>query len=86
MIEPQSNSDNNYLVTLQHKLVMLSNHNCVYFTEPTLRKLALYLRGVKDWEEFGMCLLPEDDLDMIEVKLMSTFKYHMSLVFNSMYN
>ena len=42
---------------------------CVYFTEPTLRKLVLYLKGVKDWEEFGMCLLPEDDIDIVEVNI-----------------
>ena len=36
---------------------------------PTLPKLVLYLSGVKDWEEFGVFLLPEDEIDLLEVKI-----------------
>ena len=52
---------------------MFSDHNCAYFTEPTLLKLALYLREVKDWEEFGMCLLPKDDIHILEVNYCYRF-------------
>ena len=41
----------------------------LYFTAPTLPKLVLYLRGVKNWEEFGVFLLPEAEMDSLEVNV-----------------
>ena len=49
---------------------MFPYYNCVvHFTEPTLLKLSLYLKEVKEWEEFGMCLLPEADLHILKVNV-----------------
>ena len=36
-------------------------------TEPSLKDLVKYLKGVQNWEDFGYDLLPEEELELVEV-------------------
>ena len=52
--------------------IISNNTDDTIFTVPTLPKLVLNLRGVKDWEEFGVFLLPEAEIDALEVLFVYT--------------